>query len=173
MISGKLRIDGLYSLEDFSIPFDNTPTICQSVESLYGLTYGGYGVEYRSNGSWVGINAAAICTGGNAGPSGFGGIYGRLQMQLLARIGLGLVVEIDLARLPETSLDNCSFTVAGEVGVPPSNSIDPSNIHIRATGVSGNSGFISIGHMSEEGNRIIPQPWYDNNHYVIQGICVK
>ena len=169
MISGKLRLDQLPSIISFS-PI----TICQELESALQLDYGGNGVSYTANGSWLGIKAAGICTAGISGNYGFGSVFGGYTAKSLTSQGIGLTVKVDLDRLPANSLEHCSFMAAGEIGSTTAISYDlPSSLHVRKIVVSGSNGFVSIATLDENNDRGIAQPWIDMNNYIIQGICAK
>ena len=206
MISGTLRIDHLASTHISSTvrymnagtSFTTTP-ICQEVESLYelGLTSGGNGAQYADNGSWVGINGAAICAGSTTDSDALNALSG-MAASAWIRDGLGLIVEIDLTRLPGESLDHCSFTTSAQPlqsappdlstpvytlsSSPPTARID--SVFVRRSFVNGNSGFLVIHVASADPHNVtwsdiheshlqFPRPWRNLNHYHLQGICAK
>ena len=72
---------------------------------------------------------------------------------LLGRAGLGLVVEIDLSRVPEGTTDNCTFTVASQMREKLSTRarVETTGVFVSrvADSVDGNSGFVSIGAVND------------------------
>jgi hypothetical protein len=74
-----------------------------------------YGAKYSDDGSWVGINRAALCTGTSQTlNSPWETTYQESFLSANAIVGLGLMVEIDSRRLPEGSLGSCFFTIESE-----------------------------------------------------------
>ena len=65
---------------------------------------------------WRGITGAAVCT---YGIKDLDGSLRYLQQNALVASGFGLVVEVDLNRLPRKSIDSSFFSVSREEGKIP------------------------------------------------------
>ena len=157
MISGKFEYAQIGTITDPATP-------CREAEASYGASLGGAGGAYPSNASWVGVKSAALCTGATSTLPTIQAVA-----STLARSGLGLVVEVDLDRLPGGSLDRCSLVVVGE-SIPSQIFDGPSQYIVVKTGATGNSGFISVGRVNQEMTIDYPEPNFDYN---VQGICAK
>ena len=163
MISGKLELD--QSLLDTT--FTDPVTPCQEAESLLSLLPQGLGLRYSDDGSWLGIKSAALCTGGDSSLPAEGGILAQLRASARAGDGLGLVVEIDLSRLPGGSLDGCSLSIDQEYRTK-----FPLVVYVKRIGAIGDRGFISVLRQKELNSASVYLP-RGENIYNIQGICAK
>ena len=176
MISGNLLLP--YANVNTSLPNEVTP--CEQAEKLLSLntkivTGPGYGAAYSDDGdSWIGIKSAALCTGAYdtiqfpasyVSAAGFG---------MIGQMGLGLVVEVDLSKLPSPSIERCSFTVAQQHIRTPASVGDTGYqlplASILKLGVIGTSGFVSVVTASQTNSVTVPRP---DVVYNIQGICAK
>ena len=164
MISGRFKFDPSMINTEFSGPI----AICQEAESLLGIAVGGYGVTFSNDGNWLGIKGAAVCTGLFTSIPDLWGTGTRAGFQVLAGWGLGITVELDLTRLPEASLERCSFVIGNQYdGLPTSSQLPPT--YFSRLGVSGTSGFISV--LTASGSGLIIAD--TDVIYNIQGICTK
>lgn len=176
MISGKLEL-GTYPNQWPSYSLFVPTAICQALESALATDEeevsawsGGNGFQYTANESWVGIDGAAICAGAATSKYDITGglphhVSGRA---LLLSLGYGLVVEVDVNRLPGDWVHRCSFTVQQ----------DALPYYVSNSLVIGNSGVIVVR------GETFPITWTESpsasyfwspasNPVIIQGICAK
>ena len=162
MISALLQFDNLGVI-------NSTTTPCAETHTLYNLEdVGSNGATYSADQSWLGIKSAALCTGNT---SSF--VWTALQLaeaKSRTQKGLGLVVEIDLSRLPNNSIDTCSFSLSGKNPPEVSSIFGPPRHEIHKTISSGNSEYLSIAKIGSD--LVVDYPEVDMDYY-LQGVCVK
>tara|TARA_Y100000590_G_scaffold215897_1_gene244655 strand:+ start:2552 stop:3589 length:1038 start_codon:yes stop_codon:yes gene_type:complete len=162
MISALLEFDNLGVI-------NSTTTPCAETHTLYNLEgVGSNGATYSADQSWLGIKSAALCTGNT---SSF--VWNALQLaeaKSRTQKGLGLVVEIDLSRLPNNSIDTCSFSLSGKNPPEVSSIFGPPRHEIHKTISSGNSEYLSIAKIGSD--LVVDYPEVDMDYY-LQGVCVK
>lgn len=162
MISALLEFDNLGVI-------NSTTTPCAETHTLYNLEdVGSNGATYSADQSWLGIKSAALCTGNT---SSF--VWTALQLaeaKSRTQKGLGLVVEIDLSRLPNNSIDTCSFSLSGKNPPEVSSIFGPPRHEIHKTISSGNSEYLSIAKIGSD--LVVDYPEVDMDYY-LQGVCVK